>query len=251
MTDPILQSALFEAPWDAPSFRRAPGLRPCPEDGWIAVDEVYAAQMSERARLLAERPGEVLAIRPEGEAGARECLDALRRILPVHGFTVEGEAVLRPDGRRVSLDHGDPLRTMGHLVQEDICIMTRGEGGWILSGAVLCFPAGWTLAEKLGHHMTRIHAPIPHYDADLARRVDRLFDGLKVGLPVWRANLHRSPGHALFAAMREDHVRTPPPDDAPYLRSERQCLVKLPQSGAIVFTIHTCMVPRAAAPGLP
>ena len=29
-----------------------------------------------------------------------------------------------------------------------------------------------------------------------------------------------------------------------YLRSERQCLLRLPRTGAVVFTIHTCVVAR-------
>uniref|UniRef100_UPI002E26F16C heme-dependent oxidative N-demethylase subunit alpha family protein n=1 Tax=Mesobaculum littorinae TaxID=2486419 RepID=UPI002E26F16C len=39
-----------------------------------------------------------------------------------------------------------------------------------------------------------------------------------------------------------------PGAEAPYLRSERQGLLRLPESRAVVFTIHTYMV-RRAGPG--
>jgi hypothetical protein len=34
-----------------------------------------------------------------------------------------------------------------------------------------------------------------------------------------------------------------------YLRSERQCLVRLPRTGAVIFTIHTCVVARESLNG--
>ena len=33
--------------------------------------------------------------------------------------------------------------------------------------------------------------------------------------------------------------------EAPFLRSERQCILRLPQSGAVVFSIHTYVLARA------
>ena len=34
--------------------------------------------------------------------------------------------------------------------------------------------------------------------------------------------------------------------DMPYIRSERQCLIRLPVSRAVLFSIHTYLVPLAA-----
>jgi hypothetical protein len=30
--------------------------------------------------------------------------------------------------------------------------------------------------------------------------------------------------------------------DEPYLRSERQCILRLPETGAVVFSIHTTVI---------
>jgi hypothetical protein len=71
----------------------------------------------------------------------------------------------------------------------------------------------------------------------MARRVQRLLDAMRAGQPLWRMN------HNLYASADLFHPRTenaPRVDAVPaYLRAERQCLLRLPQTGAIVFTIHT------------
>jgi hypothetical protein len=91
----------------------------------------------------------------------------------------------------------------------------------------------------------RIHVPVESYDADVGRRVQRLFDGLRPGRPLMRANLlwNRSP--ALHAPRREGEPKPPPAPGETYLRSERQCLVRLPRTGAVIFTIHTVVVDAA------
>ncbi len=121
-------------------------------------------------------------------------------------------------------------------------------GAHVLSGAVLCFPASWSLAEKMNRPLGLIHAPVAQYDALMARRVQRLLDAIRPGQPLWRANANAQLTGDLFAPMTEAEARRrkPVPPDAPYLRSERQCLVRLPRTGAVVFSIHTYMLERAS-----
>ena len=112
-----------------------------------------------------------------------------------------------------------------------------------LTGAALAFPAGWTLAQKLDRPMMRIHVPVKPYDDDIGRRVQRLFDAMQPGRGLWRSNALRRASLALFAPRLEDDKRDFPKDeDRGYIRSERQCLIKLPRSQAIVFSIHTRIV---------
>lgn len=243
----ILQSRLPEAPWGEPSFRRLPGMRAVGPDDWLMVDEAFAAQMALRERLIGGRPAEVLACLPGGEAAAGEALGEVLGLLGRReDFTVRGEAVRRPDGRTVGIDAQDPLGTLGRLVQEDVCILEKRGDEHVLTGAVLAFPSGWTLAEKLGRPLLRIHRPVPSYDADVARRVQRLFDGLKAGRPMMRSNLLWHGNPALFAPRLEAAPRTPPEGEPRYLRSERQCLVRLPRTEAVIFTIHTTIVEASA-----
>jgi hypothetical protein len=98
------------------------------------------------------------------------------------------------------------------------------------------------LAEKFLRPLLRIHAPVAPYDDDVARRVQRLFGGVRVGRPLWRANLVRHRDPALFQPVGETAKDRKEVGDEPYLRSERQCILRLPRTGAVVFSIHTTLV---------
>lgn len=246
----ILQSRLPFAPWVDPLQRRLPGIRPLDPADWLLCDDAFAGQMAERDRLIADAPEAVHALLPEALPAARELLArVLDELARLPGFTLGPREVTRPDGVSVPVDPDRPLLTLGRLVQEDFCLMQRGEGRrgaeHVLTGAILCFPAGWTLAEKLGRPLIGIHRPVPIYDAGLAARVQRLFDAIRPEQPLWRANVlaYATPG--LFAPRREGDPRPAPHGHGDFVRSERQCLVKLPETGAVVFSIHTVVVRRA------
>jgi hypothetical protein len=98
-----------------------------------------------------------------------------------------------------------------------------------------------TVAEKIGRPLTAIHTPVPIYDAEMAARVQRMFTALRPGQVLWRANalLYEDP------ALHQPRLENAPRQRVGlrnYLRSERQCLLKLPVSGAVVFSIHTTLV---------
>ena len=88
----------------------------------------------------------------------------------------------------VPLDPDQPLLTLGRLFQEDFCILEQTGPEHALTAAILCFPASWTLSQKLGRPMTEIHIPVESYTPDIARRVQRLFDAIRPDQPLWRAN---------------------------------------------------------------
>ena len=149
--------------------------------------------------------------------------------------------VQRPDGAEVALDPVRPLATLGRLVQEDLCVMERAGEEHILTGACLCFPASWSLSEKIGRPLTGIHTPVASYDGDIARRVQRMFDAIRVEQPLWRMNALVYVDPSLHQPRREADPRTDRRGGV-YLRAERQCFVKLPQTRAVVFSIHTYVV---------
>ena len=131
--------------------------------------------------------------------------------------------------------------------QEDFCILQRQGDEHVLTAALLCFPSAWTLSEKIGRPLTSIHIPVPSYDAGIAARVQRLFDGVQPGRPVWRANHLRYDYPDLYQPHTEANPRPVGNPHSPYERSERQTVLRLPGTGAVVFSIHTTMVQRAGA----
>lgn len=222
---------------------RLPGILPLDPADWLVVDEAFAGQMALRDRLIAERPDAVHGQLPDARPAAEELFDVILPRLPALGYMLTDRDIRRPDGVTVPLDRTDPLLTLGRLVQCDLCLMQAGVSGeHVLTGAILCFPASWTLAEKLGRPLTPIHRPVPVYDPDMARRVQRLFDAIRPDRPLWRMNAHPYMVADLHHPRRESDPRPAPTGPAPFLRSERQCLLRLPVTGAVVFSIHTHVV---------
>lgn len=245
----ILQKTL---PYDADVARRLPGVMPLGDLPWLIRDDAFDAQMALRDQLVQERPDKVMA-RIRG-ADVDRAVDELRdevlnSLRADPGYRFEGDRIRRPDGMFVDLD-ADPLPLLARLVQEDLCLLLKPDGAQehILAAATLCFPAGWTLGEKLGRPLMRIHDPVAEYDTDLGKRVQRLFDGVQVGRPLWRFNALEYHNPDLYQPLKEaepkkrDHQigGTGPV----YLRSERQSVLRLPQSRAVIFGIHTFVLRR-------
>ena len=129
--------------------------------------------------------------------------------------------------------------------------MQRGEAGYRLVAAVLCFPAHWRLADKLGRPLELIHAPVPGFGERLAAPVDRFFGNIRVERPVWRVNWSLVDTPTLFLPPEHrGHPREIAAERAGeelWLRVERQTLRRLPRSGDVVFGIHTYVEPLAEA----
>lgn len=243
MSDP-LQPRLSFAPWADPATRRLPGTVPVAPQDWLMADGAYAGQMALRDQLIASRPDSVLAMAPQALPAAQELLRMILPLLPAlgHRLAPDQRSVTRPDGVTVPLDHNRPMATLGRLTAEDLCLMQRPEGAdqHILTAAALCFPAGWRLDQKFLQPMTRIHAPVARYDEDVARRVQRLLDGVQPGRGLMRGTAHWTDA-PLHHPLSEDE-KALPPGDTPLIRVERQCLFRLPDSRAVVFSIHTSIV---------
>jgi len=89
--------------------------------------------------------------------------------------------------------------------------------------------------------MVGIHLPVTSYTPDLARRVQRLFDAIRPEQPLWRMNFHIYENPALFHPRREGDPH-PTARAGGFLRAERQCLLCLPQTEAVLFSIHSYQV---------
>ena len=221
-----------------------PGTQPLGDQLWLDVDESFSEQMAIRDELIRDRLGDVHALLDNGIEPAKECLKEVLEALGGNSFyNIHDELVVRPDGEEISIDWGRPLKTLGRLVQEDFCILQPSEYGHKLVGAVLCFPASWTLSEKIGKPMVRIHEPVSEYGAAVAQRVQRLFDMVHPDRPMWRANAFVYDHAKLFTPQREADPPRKLVGEPRYIRSERQVIKKLPLTGAVVFSIHTYVVP--------
>jgi hypothetical protein len=244
-------------PFLEPPYRMTMGLLPLDPAEWILVDDDFTADLQEKQRLLAERHRQVFAALPGSERGSREVLlrltDHLTRYCP--GLYRRDGDILRRLTDGASFDLSDsplhPLDLAGRLVQEDLCLMRPEGESWMLAAASLCFPTRWRLADKIGRPLAPIHAPVPGFAATLGTPVERFFQRLGSGRAVWRANWGLIDDPALFQPT--GHFRTNPAAGVTaenvgaklWLRVERQTLLRLPESGDILFTIRILREPLA------
>lgn len=241
----VLQDHYPLTPEEIRLGHRLPGMRPLLEGSFILVDEAYGGQMALRRGLLETRRAEVLATQSCAQGAAAELLATVLAHLAYHpGFLREGDRMRCPDGQWVDLDADAPLLTLGRLLQEDLAILQKQGEAHVLTAAVLCFPASWMLSEKIGKPLIGIHTPVAEYDAAMAKRVQRLFDLIRIEQPMWRHNALFYATPELFHPRSEQDARRDTGPDQPYFRSEKQCLVRLPESGAVVFSIHTWLMAR-------
>jgi dimethylamine monooxygenase subunit A len=167
----VLNATLPFAPWTDPKTHRLPGIQPLDPADWLRVADSYPGQMAERDHLIATRPQAVHALDPDALPAARELMATILPRLPALGFRIDGDRITRPDEISVPVDFDQPLLSLGRLVQEDLCLMENRGDEHVLTGAILCFPASWTLSEKFLRPLVRIHEPVASYDPDMARRV--------------------------------------------------------------------------------
>ncbi len=253
-------------PWPMPHYsfldgpyRLSMGLHALAPEAWLEIGPDTGPQMAERRRLLASRPTAVVDALPESAAAQRELLAMLFAYLPECFpalWQPEGGALVRRDtGERFGADPAEPLPAIGHMVQEDFCLLQEGPSGYRLTAAVLCFPVHWRLADKLGHPLDVIHGPVPGFAERLAGPVDRFFTTIRTPRPVWRVNwslvgtaaLHLPPE----ACGRARDVSAERAGGQLWLRVERQTLRRLPDSGAVVFGIRTYVEPLANVTATP
>jgi dimethylamine monooxygenase subunit A len=129
-----------------------------------------------------------------------------------------------------------PLERAAVRVEEDLCVLVDG----VLVAGCVCFPSHWQLKDKIGRHLTDVHARVPGYDAELASKVDSFLRRLTPHTVVGRRNftIHERPD--LYAPVVPPPMEVPPAEQ--WLRSERQTLRRLPRSEAVLFTIRTQQV---------
>jgi hypothetical protein len=202
------------------------GLRPLEQSAWLEVDEHRDAELALKNDLIERTRDVVVATTPAGDAPSEELL----------ALVLENLAVFHPAVPR-SLRAGEPAIVQASLlVQEDLCLLVR-DRQWLLASACVCFPSRWSLTSKIGTSLDAIHSPVPGYEEELAGPTNAFFDRLGPDRSFWRLNWTLLNDPALHQPTVRD--RAYESVEQWYFRVERQTLRKLPETGAVVFTIRT------------
>ncbi|MEM8592944.1 MAG: DUF3445 domain-containing protein [Pseudomonadota bacterium] len=226
MSDLVLQKRV---PYPALTPRALPSLQVMDPAEWLIFDEAEAGQLALRRSLLAHERDRVLAAHPGSEAAQAEAVRMIAAHLREH------------HGREV---RARELRDLAGLIQEDIVILEKRGGAHVMTAALLCFPASWLLAEKIGRPMAVIHEPVAEIDTRMDRQIERVFEAVRADRPMWRYNQLWYHDAALFQPRSAGDRREKPKGQGDYLRTERQCLVRMPETGGLIFSIHTYVVAR-------
>jgi len=233
------------------------GLQPLELEDWIEIDKHLPFYLSEKKRLMGERPEDVFVAEPETAASQGEVLalivDHLKsRFTDRYVFHAGDSAVDVPEaGASVDLksDTMPDLVKAALLVQEDLIIMRKGDDGWRLAAASLCFPSSWHLLEKFSKPLHAIHQPVPGFGPGTrnATMIERIFDNIQIEQPVRRFNWSVYSDDELFHADREaERLNSSDLSAGAFIRVEHQTLRKLPHSGDILFTVRIHLDPLEA-----
>ncbi|KAJ5707587.1 hypothetical protein N7488_007388 [Penicillium malachiteum] len=219
----------------------------------IEMDKNYLDRIILRRKIMAQYPENVLA----AEWPVKEAVDEFYTWLFGTYLPTRYPRMFQLRSSEKGSEH---LYNLATNEKDDFLFLLPSEDGdgYTLKGFVTCFPNGFDTAKKLNLKLRDIHKPVPHFKEKLEKSMDRYFANLKVGNFVKRANwaiqsndqLYRATGNHLY-----EGEEIPQEDSDIYkmrLRVERQCLHRLPQSKALLFSFKTLLytIPEIKAEGL-
>lgn len=223
-------------------------------DDWLIPDAALARETAIKQALWRQHGEAVFSALPMSRAAQQEVARLLSVWLParypdLYQTGKDGLYCVPMKAETVWRDCQHPLLQASWCVQEDLCILQESDGEYLLTAASLCAPSYWRLQDKIGRSMDAVHAPVPDYADQLASKVNRFLKALTVRQPVWRGNWSVVASDQLY---QPGDLAQPVIDDPDlvgqscYLRMERQTLRRLPETGAILFTIRVTVTPLEA-----
>lgn len=245
-------------PYDGSSEPFAIGLTQIAAEAWIETDSDLERYLAEKDRLVGEDRDAVFQAVNGSEQAQAEALDVLvAHLLDNHVATYKRhDNTLAFLDRRILLNSTQPsLLTAGSLIADDLVLLENRNGGWRVTAGYVAFPSSWSLKEKAGKTIGEIHGPVPDFEPGSRNDglINRMFDRIAPGRVVERFNWSIYPEADLDwppekgARLARKHF-----DPASnFIRVERQTLRKLPETGAMLFTVRIYQDPIAAVSAHP
>lgn len=238
-------------------------------DAVVDVDQHYLAELAERREILAHDPSRHAVLPHMRPAAWDACLTLLRELAIARPEAMELTSLggdrwhwrnaLTGDDLRFT--YGDeatlpdePLRWIAGQVQEDIVLLDQRDQLYADAG-VVTFAADWSFGFDVGMSFLEIHGPVPRIrDEGVITRAHEFLKRLQPHAPYRRTNWTMTIGRRLdvstelYPVWGPDREAIQVVDDETFgrlvhLRVEVQHLVRLPESGAVMFLIRTYLMP--------
>ena len=203
-------------------FRFSFGVRSVDAPSFFAPTDLNSELLSERRRWLENHPDRHLLMNPVA--------------VPL----VEEVCQLAKEWGTVATAPND-LRCLGEQWEPDIVLLNENDTGqFVMHAGVVSFPSAWAPETKLGKSVHEIHAPVPTLNRDLGGRIDKFLGNIKPGA-VWERNnwgLSRSSERNQHPALDTPVLVPPFTAEESWVRNEDQVLVRLPETGGLLFGIR-------------
>ncbi|OJJ50073.1 hypothetical protein ASPZODRAFT_1100493 [Penicilliopsis zonata CBS 506.65] len=225
---------------------------------WLTVDQNYLAEHAIRSQLLAQEKSKVLQCLPESLDGCYEALEEVvdflnHRFGQVFVTTGEKQTIHNTiTGETFSYgpeNKANALEVAVRLTMEDLSIlMTNEDGEYYLAASASLFPVGWTVDERIGWTIARLHSPVPLWQQQVANSVSKFLSRLTTTSPMERSNyfveVRRPDENLLETLYRPQGLSEEALDPTAHeiiIRRERQTFRRLPRTGAILFGVKTVL----------
>lgn len=235
----------------------------------VDIDGEYAVELAERADILRRDRTRAEVLPHMRPAAWDAAMTLMRELATAYPSTMALER-LGPDRWRWANDllgltqefiYGDdgtlpeePLRWIASQVQEDIVLLDQRDQLYGDAG-VVTFAADWSFGFDVGMSFLEIHGPVPRLrEEGVITRAHEFLKRLQPHQPYRRTNWTLTIGRRLDVSTelypewgpdreRIQHVDDPTFGRLVHLRVEVQHLIRLPDSGAIMFLIRTYLLP--------
>ncbi|MDY6919505.1 MAG: DUF3445 domain-containing protein [Pseudomonadota bacterium] len=234
-----------------PAFERAGrttlrmGLIAINDQQWVEPfnDEENRFSRNHKKHVIRQDPTTIQISESAIDATREWYFELKRHLLRDHPHLANVKTLLQPP-----LPHSparDLLTILSYSIPDDICILQHNprqeNSAYCLTAASVQSPSLWHPREKIGQPLASIHSPVPDIASRLMPAMERLLRHLKSGRPVARYNWSLQPDQRLNRQPETEPAIAP--ETPLFYRCERQALIRMPATDAIVFLIRTRVWP--------
>lgn len=245
------------------------GTRPMDPSQWLAIGPDHGSFLREKRARLNANPLPFYRTTPGSLPAQIELRDrVVAYLLAQHADVfamVDGRLVDRVEGNAHELDSPgvEPLALISQFLEEDFILLQQVDGQDLITAASNAYSSSGRIVSSVGRSIPWAHKFVPTLNEQLGPRIDRVLGNIKVDAPVERFNWLLTPiasrlfpenPHAantaavdnINAALANEPSRA---GEILWIRVERQTLLRLPESGALAFSIYTYSDPLSSIAG--